>query len=359
MGLPQILITLQHKAVNMIKRSSRGVVVLLLKDGTNTDITTAEYTSAADAGISTSNWTAANVDYIKKAFLGNPSKVICERIGTASGEQTYTLAAALDRLLTTNFNYLAMPAAATADTTAISTWIKAERSTKKRSVKAVLANSVSDDMGIINFTSSNIVVGAKTYNTAEYTARIAGILAGLPLSRSATYYVLDEVDRVAATANPDTAVDAGKLFLIDDGEKVKIGRAVNSKTTVGADESEDMKKIKIVEGMDLIVDDIRSTFADEYVGKVANSYDNKVVFCAAINAYFAVLVKEGVLYDKYENSVAVDFESQRDYIATRGVDVTKLSDEEIKNYNTGSHVFIYGNIQMQDAMEDLKLTLNM
>ena len=41
-----------------------------------------------------------------------------------------------------------------------------------------------------------------------------------------------------------------------------------------------------------------------------------------------------------------------------GVD-RNASDEEIKNYNTGSQVFISGNIQFQDAMEDLTLALSM
>ena len=41
-----------------------------------------------------------------------------------------------------------------------------------------------------------------------------------------------------------------------------------------------------------------------------------------------------------------------------GIDVDKLSDEEIKNYNTGSNLFVLGNIQFQDALEDLTLNFN-
>ena len=120
-----------------------------------------------------------------------------------------------------------------------------------------------------------------------------------------------------------------------------------------------MKKIKLTEAADMIKEDISTTFADEYVGKVGNSYDNKVAFCAAINSYLKDITSEGVLYDKFDNSVSVDVVAQAAYLKSQGVDTSEMSDEEIKNYNTGSQVFIGGNIQFQDAMEDLTLALSM
>lgn len=357
MGLPNIIITLRQKAATLRSRSSRGIVVLLLKDDTTT-APTSVYTSPDDAGISSNSWTDANIDYIKKAFLGSPVKVICERI-IDDEESELTLSAALSRLTTTKFNYLAMPTAVTADNTAIATWIKAQRSTKHRYIKAVLANAAENDFGIINFTTDGIMVGDKAYTTAEYTARLAGIFAGMPLDRSATYYVLDEVTAITDSLTPDTDIDAGKLILINDFEKIKIGRAVNSKTTLAAGEIADMKKIKISDAVDMIKEDITSTFADEYVGKVGNSYDNKVALCAAINSYLKDITTEGVLYDKFDNSVFVDVEAQRAYLTAHGIDTSQMSEEEIKNCNTGSQVFIAGNIQLQDAMEDLTLVLSM
>ena len=57
------------------------------------------------------------------------------------------------------------------------------------------------------------------------------------------------------------------------------------------DKSDDFAKIKILEAVDMIRDDIRTTFEDEFVGKVENSYDNKIVFIAAVNKYFKDLAK--------------------------------------------------------------------
>ena len=67
------------------------------------------------------------------------------------------------------------------------------RDNKSIKVKAVLPNTPADNEGVINFATTDIVVGENTYTASEYTARIAGILAGTPLNISATFTTLPEV----------------------------------------------------------------------------------------------------------------------------------------------------------------------
>lgn len=43
-------------------------------------------------------------------------------------------------------------------------------------------------------------------------------------------------------------MDAGKLVVVFDGEKYKLGRGVTSLTSITEERPEDLKKIKIVEG---------------------------------------------------------------------------------------------------------------
>lgn len=352
MGLPKINITFAKKASTLITRSSRGIVALILEDTTVSGATTKVYEPNQE--ILVTDWSEKNIDYIKKAFLGGPSLVICERVGS----ETLSLVDALERLRFKAFNYLAMPESGVSDYTAITSWI-VERRKENKTYKAVLANADADNKAIINFTTSDIKVGATTYSAGEYTARIAGILAGLPLNRSATYCVLSEVESITESDNPSEDIELGKLLLINDGSKIKIARAVNSMQTVSETESEDLKKIKIVEAVDLIKEDIKSTFEDNYVGKVANSYDNKVLFCAAVNRYFKDLQGEGVLDEQNDNKIEVDTEGQRAYLHEKGVDVSEMTEEEIKVANIGSNVFVTGNVQIQDAMEDLELKLYM
>ncbi|MFR8426898.1 MAG: hypothetical protein ACLVCH_04125 [Roseburia inulinivorans] len=70
----------------------------------------------------------------------------------------------------------------------------------------------------------------------------------------------------------------GELIIVFDGKKYKIGRGVNSLVTFTTEKTEDVRFIKIVEGMDLYMDDIRETYEENYVGKIINDYDGKQMF---------------------------------------------------------------------------------
>ena len=84
MGLPEINIVFQSKAETAIKRSANGIVALILRDATKSDITSYSYTNESE--VVKSHWTTTNYDYISKTFLGGPQRVIVERIGA---EDTY------------------------------------------------------------------------------------------------------------------------------------------------------------------------------------------------------------------------------------------------------------------------------
>lgn len=353
MGLPEIVIDFKTKAASIIQRSERGIVALILKDSTNTTFDTKVYTSIDE--INASDWTTKNKDYIEKTFLGVPSKIIVERIDADATDYN----AALQRLANKKWNYLAIPGIEQSDVANISTWIKTQRDTNKKTFKAVLPKIAADHEGIINFCTENMKVGSTTYSASEYTCRIAGILAGLPLSRSATYYVLPEVESIQESTDPDADIDAGKLILINDGEKVKIARAVNSFVSTTTEKSDEFKKIKIIEGLDLVRDDIRETFEDNYVGKVINNYDNKLIFISSLNSYFKTLAAENVLDSSFNNKAEIDIEGQKTYLQSKGQDVSKMSVTEILKANTGSKLFISARVKFVDAMEDLRLTVYM
>ena len=345
MGLPKILIEFKTLAETLIARSERGIVAVILKDNSNTIQT---YTFSKESEIVKSHFTASNLAFLSLVFMGNPSKVIVERVQTGGD-----ISDALERLKNKQWYYLTVPVIADGEIDTIVDFIKEQRSQYHKTFKAVLPSVAADYEGIINFATDNIKVGAKTYTTAEFCCRIAGILAGLPLNRSATYYTLSEVQSITESETPDADVDNGKLILINDGTKIKIARGVNSLTTTSEDKGEDFKKIKIIEAVDMIRDDIRATFEDEFVGKVENSYDNKIVFIAAVNKYFKDLASRGVLYDKYDNKVEIDIDAIREWLSlTR--DVTSWDDEKVKTSNTGTNVFVKASIQIQDAIEDLK-----
>lgn len=362
MGLPEILIEFKTKAQTAVRRSQNGVVAVILEDSTKTGDECLSYSYNYEADIVKSDWTAANLDYLNKIFLGTPKRVLVERVEKGENfKESYD--AALARLRNKTWNWLTFPgleqhsSGLTAD---LQNWVIAQRAAKK-TFKAVLpcsaADSGANNEGIVNFSTDGIKVGAKTYSAYEYCARIAGLLAGLSMTESATYQVLPEVDAITESLTPDGDIDAGKLILINDGEKVKIARGVNSLHILSGDKTEDMKKIKIIEGMDLMRDDIRTTFENNYIG-INNSYDNKIMFIAAINQYFDGLVRQGVLYGEAENIADIDVNAQRGWLSER-YDISEYTDDQIRKAKTGSYVFVTANVTFVDAIEDLRFAINM
>ncbi|WP_078410286.1 phage tail sheath C-terminal domain-containing protein [Priestia abyssalis] len=346
MGLPEINIEFKGKAVSAVARSARGIVSLILLDDTGT-FNTKEYKSIDE--IKDTDWAAENVDYIKLAFKGTPAKVICERLDP----DATNLNEALARLGSKKFNYLAIPSITTSQVLDVATWIKGKRDNDKKTYKAVLPNHEGDHEGIINFATEDIKVGEKTYSAAEYSVRMAGILAGLPFTRSSTYYVLDEVDTITESVDPNSDIDAGKLILINDGEKIKIGRGVNSLTTTTTEKTEDFKSIKIIETMDMMKDDIRDTFNNHYVGKVNNTYDNQALFFTSVNAYFKGLAGDDILDPNFDNKARVNIEAQRLAWEGIGTDTTAWDDQKVKEMSFKKNVFAAANVKIVDAMEDL------
>lgn len=349
MGLPTIDIIFKTKSVSAIQRSEKGSVALIVKDDQGS-FETKDYKSLS--AVDAADWSEENLDLIKKTFLGNPSRVIVERINTTA--ENYS--EALNRLKSKGFNYLAVPDEAAA--TEVATWIKGLRDNDNKTFKAVVANHDADHEGVINFTTDNIQTGDKAYSAAQYSCRIAGILAGLPYSRSATYYVLPEVESITESSDPNADINAGQLILINDGEKIKIARAVNSLTSTTVEKGEEFRKIKILEGIDLVKEDITRTFEDEYIGKVNNSYDNQVLFLTAVNAYLKGLEGE-ILDPSYQNNVSIDIEAQRLAWEGIGVPVEDLSDQEVKEKSFQSTIFVKGNLKFLDSVEDLQFNISL
>lgn len=351
MGLPQINIMFYSRAVSAISRSALGIVALILRDETST-VVTGTTTLKSIEDLTASDWTPENYGYIEQALAGTPSKVVVLRIGTSA-----ELTGELKKLGSIKFNYAAMPGATEDEANTLVSWIKSKRTNDKKTFKAVVSNVDADDKGIINFTTGGIVVGDTTYTAQQYTPRIAGILAGLPFTRSATYFILPEVDFIEEHEVPNADIDNGELILVNDGENIKIGRAVNSLTTLTVREKADYKKVKIVEVMDMIVDDIRDTFAKEYIGKVINVYDNQVLFITAVNAYFKILMGDQILDPTYDNVSFIDVEAQRLAWESIGTDTSGYDDQQIREMSFGDDVFLGGQVKISDAMEDLDFSI--
>lgn len=354
MGLPNINIKFKTQAISAIKRSAKGVVGIILKDSTTT--VQGEHVLTNSAQIP-ENLNVTNKEYVAQAFLGyvNAPRKIILYVLSASPDN---LADALDYFAKQKFDYLVAPHDCTVENaTEIATWIGTMRA-NDFTPKAVLPNKVADSEAVVNFITDEIKVGEKEYSTAEYCTRIAGLIAGTPMTISATYAPLPEVEDVERLTKEamDTAIDEGKFLIFHDGEKVKVGRAINSLTTTTQDKGEIFKKIKIVEAVDMIKNDIKMTAEDSYIGKYANSYDNKCLLITAINGYFSQLELDGIL-QAGTSSVEIDLPAQEAYLQAGGMDTSEMTEQEIKEANTADKVFLKASIKILDAIEDIDLKI--
>lgn len=372
-GLPQVIINFKTQGTTAIKRSARGIVAMILHDGSTNSIK--QYKIADTTDIPDEELSAKSVELIKLCLKGTPLRILLYVIpaaDTAVEAEGHLVDQndVLDTIQSVKWNYICIPTSTGTEQADLASWIKTQRNNNRKTFKAVCAKQAADHEGVINFCTDNIVAENgtddngdalyTTYNAVEYSARIAGILAGLALDRSATYYSLTEVQSVETYTDIDERIDKGQLLLFDemDGNGVKIARACNSLATFTTDKGEDFRFIKIIEAVDMITDDIRDTFKKYYIGKVINDYNHKMLFITAVLVYFDE-IKGNVLDRDGKNTVDIDENAQLNYAKLKGENTDDMTVMEIRKYNTGTQVLLAGNVKPVNAMEDLTINFVM
>lgn len=355
MGLPVMSVIFVSAAKKTVMRSDRGVVGMIVKDAAPTENPVTIY-KEKDIPSTLSEGTKEQIALALKGNDYAPSKVVVYVLGSSATSYQ----AALDYFSLKKVNWLCAPTIATDELKdEVTDWVKAQRKERNK-VKAVLPETEADDEGIVNFATHSVNTGTKTYTAEEYCARIAGLLAGTRSKHGATYAVLGEVAG-CTTMDRDTLdknIDTGKFLLYYDGEKVKVARAVNSLTTISETKAEPWKKIKVVETMDMVHDDLVLLVEDYYIGKYTNTFDNKCLLLSAIKDYLDEIARSGLIQD-YEADF--DVESIREYlIEHKGLnrdDAEAMSEAELKKQYTDEKVFFKAYLTVVDVMEDITLNV--
>ncbi len=359
-GLPVIDITFIQKAVSAIQRSERGIACIVVKGSVETP-TLRKYKYESD--ITSGDYSTDLLAAIKRAFLVAVNKVYV-LIVPSDTENFSDISAALDGV---KYNYICTTEADWQQELANFVINLNARSAGKKYIGLVAGATTADNKNIINIKNAWVhdVDTDSQVTMAMYLPRIIAVLCNLPLNRSCTYYELEDIDEVdtdfITTDNDiDYWINAGYLVFFKDEDVIKIGRGVNSLTTFTSTDTEDMRKIIIVEAMNLILEDIYETFKDYYVGKYKNSYDNQCLFISAVNSYFRQLAKEEILDPDYENVAYVDVESQREaWLSIGKTEAEDWTENKVKEMSFKSHVYLAGDIKILDAIEDLHFQITM
>lgn len=354
MGLPTIDVTFKKLATTAVTRSTRGILAIIVQDDTVTTFASKTYTALSE--VSAADYTAENYAAISRAFTASPYKVIVVRIATKD-----TIDAATTILDTLTYNWAC--AVPSAFQSGLVTYIKGKNAVSgARRMKALVSGVAdADDMHIVNVPNTTVTLAGAVTTTAMnlYLPRLAGILAACPLTRSVTYWELDDLDAVSAIADVGASIDGGNLVLFKDDDTIRIARSVNTLKTVSGNLTDDMKKITVVEGMDLIVEDIVTTYKNSYLGMYKNKYDNQALLISAILAYFATLERQDVLDPDYDNTCGVDTDAQKAAWEAVGTDTSEWTDAEARKKTFKSNVYLSGTVRILDAMEDLKFAISL
>ena len=361
MGLPEISVYFKEKGIAAIESAKRGIILLLLNDASVQAVT--KYTVFDNDDIP-ETLSEDNKKQIELALIGyqtTPYKIVV--LAFPKTGRTADINAKLKAAEALKFTYLVYPEATTEESTTIATWIKAQRSQKDNKVKAVLYKTAADNEGIINVTNEYFEVKTKKYTGQQYLSRIAGLICGTPATIACTFAPLPEVTGVEFVDREtlDSRIDNGEFVVFDDGEKIKVARGVNSYVTTVQDKGKSFKKIKLVELMDMVHDDIKKTAEDNYLGKYANSYDNRCLLITAINGYFLEL-EAASLAEKGKNNCSIDVEATKIYLMKNGrktkEELKQMKEIDIKYENIGDNVFLTAEMSLLDAIETIKLPIH-
>ena len=358
LDLPDISVIFTQKAVTAVQRSERGVLCVIMKDKQQTTgIKKFVYKRLAD--VTNTDFETSNFTALKRAFDVAVNKVYVLRCSAAS-----TLSDIVKELDKIKFNYVCTNVKELQQDLANQV-VQYNRDNQGHKCVAVVANTTQADSKYViklKGTGGKLKDGSDV-KAEDYLIRIASTLCNLPMNRSLTYYVFEDLaswdDTYITTEAPiGKWISEGWLTLINDDDEVKCGRAINSLTTFTSTDTEDMSYIIIVEAMNLIIEDIYTTFKDYYVGKYKNTLSNQRLFITSVNAYFRQLMREEVLDDMYDNHAYVDIESQR--LAWLGVGKTEAGDwddNKVQQMTFRTHVFLAGDAKISNAMEDLKFVI--
>ena len=347
MGLPKIDISFKQLAQSAVKRSQRGIVALILKDTTKASLT------VFDEGDIPTELTEANQSLIKDVLKGSPNKVELYVLGSSD-----EIAEALTYFEGVEFNLMCMPQGESGDITAIKSFIKKMNEVVKYKCDVILANEKADSEAVINYTAKNIVVGGKSVTTSNHMARMAGLIEGTPLHQSITFATLSDVDSIEnlTKEEADERIDNGELVLVREMGKVRVARGVNSLTTLTDTKGNAFQKIKLRKTLNLIHNDLRRVIVEKYIGKVPNNYDNKCILITEIKNYLEDLSREQLI--EKVNTVGIDLIAQKKWLKDNtNLDINNMSEQEIKEANTQSNVFIAISLKVVDAMEDIVVSV--
>lgn len=102
----------------------------------------------------------------------------------------------------------------------------------------------------------------------------------------------------------------------------------------------------------------KKTAHDSYIGKYANSYDNRCLLITAINGYLHTLETDGLL-EKGQNNCYIDEAAVKNWRESNGLntrdELENMSSTQIRELNIHDNAFLSVDLSMLDALENISI----
>ncbi|WP_019241513.1 MULTISPECIES: phage tail sheath subtilisin-like domain-containing protein [Bacillus] len=333
---PGLYTNFTRAAITQISGGARGVVAIPLKTYTSGTAEAKKFYTVEKEGEAIELFGSANITSIKLALAGGAKEVLVYTLPSTPAVDDYV--EMRESFETRPFNVFVYDGEiSTTEQDNTLTWVTSNRAEKKHFLFVTGGSAANDaDVTAGNARSTslkddyvvNLIVGGErngvTYSSGQYAAYIAGLIAATPINKSVTYtsVQLDDVNKRLRNSEVTSALKAGSLVLVNDGEKVIIEQGL---TTSG-------DKIRKVRARQAVATDIEKTARTHYIGKIDNSEDGRIALMSAIKVYLETLEDNNVLTDIF---VALDSE----------------------NASTGDKVFLSIAYTEIDSMERIFLTI--
>jgi Phage tail sheath protein subtilisin-like domain/Phage tail sheath C-terminal domain len=334
---PGLYINFQEAAIAQIKGGARGIVAMPLHTYSGGTAVEKTFYTVEDEAQAAELFGASNIQPIKFALQGGAKEVLVYTMPTAPVEQDYI--DMRNEFETRPFNVFVFDkeVSATEQDNTLA-WLQQNRKEKKHFM-FVAGGSAADDQDpsvgnarsvqladdyVVNLVTG-VSINGTNYSSAQFAPYIAGLIAGTPINKSITYtqVAVDDVTKRLRNSEIVTALQAGSLVLVHDGEKVKVEQGITTNKT----------KIRAIRARQAVSTDIEKTARDYYIGKLDNNEDGQKALIAAIKSYLETLEVNNVLTDIY---VALDPEKP----------------------SVGDTVYLLISYREIDSMERIFLTIN-
>lgn len=252
-------------------------------------------------------------EYVTFSGTGSPNTTAFTKlVSGTNGSSSLNYEDYYKQIITKKWNVIACNDK-TMNTNVIS-MIKRLRDDEEVKVQAVMVDNNVNYEGVIKLKDQNVIYNDMKITSLQLTCYVAGISAGAGANRSNTNLLTPFSSIVEEMTNSEiesALLDGYFLFTYRANRKVKCESDINSLTEFTDEKNKDFSKNRIIRTLDLINNDIKSEFQENYLGKVDNDDIGRDELKGALIDYFKTLQKMRILQDfDPQSDIKIVYESK-------------------------------------------------